>query len=224
MTSSLEQLLESQSLLTSNCPKLKIKDWEEDASDSSQDSEIDLLDSDEDDHFSIHSSKPKSQLRKVESRARWDEDMRMVGFMAEQGALVLVDSDDVVLSLKKNMYLMDSLQIYKRLKSLGFIGRHCVKWTLKNDKQHGTTPTGAEDPKDHSKISIAVLGLGERLSITEGLREMRINNHTKPTFDVYLPNNKFKKSSPGEPDFVVYLTRIEIRCKGVDDFMPCFFL
>ncbi|KAK7839438.1 hypothetical protein CFP56_018033 [Quercus suber] len=32
-------------------------------------------------------------------------------------------------------------------------------------------------------------------------------NEARPVFDVYLPNSKFRKSSPGDPSFVICLTR-----------------
>ncbi|MCL7047983.1 hypothetical protein MKW94_012311 [Papaver nudicaule] len=136
-------------------------------------------------------------------------------FMAERGALVLVNNNDVVLSIG-DMYWMlseckngccgDSFKAYKHLKSLGYIvGRHGVQWTLKNDKQHASTSTVVGDSKDSNGISVSVLEEG--FSISNGLRDMHINGEAKPTFDVYLPNSKFKKSSPGEPYFLAYLTR-----------------
>ncbi|KAI3992811.1 hypothetical protein MKX01_021406 [Papaver californicum] len=156
-------------------------------------------------------------------------------FMAELGALVLVNSDDMVLSLgdmyamlteRKNGCSWDSFKAHEHLKSLGYIVvRHGIQWTLKKDKQHCSTPTGVRDSKDSDGVSIC--GLEEEFSITNGLRDMHFKNEAKPAFDVYLPNNKFKKSSPGEPDFVVYVAReddpplkaeiedLNTRCKGV---------
>ncbi|KAI3975222.1 hypothetical protein MKX01_017541 [Papaver californicum] len=241
---------------------MEVRDWEV-SSDGTQDSVVNLQDSDEDELLSMSGSIPKLQVRKAKSKARWDLEMRMAEvlekkgrcwattgivrngntylsieeavFMAELGALVLVNSDDMVLSLG-DMYAMlterksgcswDSFKAYEHLKSLGYIvGRHGIQWTLKKDKQHCSTATGVGDLKDSNGVSIS--GLEEESSITDGLRDMHINNETKPTFDVYLPNNKFKKSSPGEPDFVVYVTReddpplkaeiedLNTRCKGV---------
>ncbi|KAI3912034.1 hypothetical protein MKW98_007561 [Papaver atlanticum] len=245
---------------------MEVKDLEA-SSDGTQDSEVNLQDSDDDELLSMSGSIPKLQIRKVKSKARWDSEMKMaevlekkggcwattgivrnsitylwieeIMFMAELGSLVLVNSDDSLLSLG-DMYAMlteqksgcswDSFKAYVHLKSLGYIvGRHGVQWTMKKDKQHGSTPSGVGDAKDSNGISIS--GLEEEFSITDCLRDMHINNEAKPTFDVYLPNNKFKKSSPGEPDFVVYATReddppskaeiesLKTRCKGA--FMIC---
>ncbi|KAI3900892.1 hypothetical protein MKW92_041890 [Papaver armeniacum] len=240
---------------------MEVKDWEV-ASDGTQDSEVDLQDSDDDELLSMSGSIPKLQIRKVKSKARWDSEMKMAEvlekkgrcwattgivrnsntylsieetvFMAELGALVLVNSDDSLLSLgdmyaklteQKSGCSWDSFKAYVHLKSLGYIvGRHGVQWTMKKDKQHGSTHSGVGDSKDSNGVSIS--GLEEEFSITDCLRDMHINNEVKPTFDVYLPNNKFKKSSPGEPDFVVYVTReddppskaeiesLKTRCKG----------
>ncbi|KAI3848945.1 hypothetical protein MKW92_051785 [Papaver armeniacum] len=240
---------------------MEVKDWEV-ASDGTQDSEVNLQDSDDDELLSMSGSIPKLQIRKVKSKARWDSEMKMAEvlekkgrcwattgivrnsntylsieetvFMAELGALVLVNSDDSLLSLgdmyaklteQKSGCSWDSFKAYVHLKSLGYIvGRHGVQWTMKKDKQHGSTPSGVGDSKDSNGVSIS--GLEEEFSITDCLRDMHINNEVKPTFDVYLPNNKFKKSSPGEPDFVVYVTReddppskaeiesLKTRCKG----------
>ncbi|KAI3925739.1 hypothetical protein MKX01_003298 [Papaver californicum] len=241
---------------------MEVKVWDV-SSDGTQDSEVELLDTDEDEHLFMSGCIPKLQQRKAISKARWDLEMSMaeviekkgkcwattgivrnresylsIGetlFMAEQGALLLVNSDGMVLSLS-DMYDMlteqksgcswDSFQAYKHLKSLGYIvSRHGVQWTMKNDK-HCSTPTCVADSKDSSGMSATELEEG--FSITGCLRNMHIDYEAKPAFDVFLPNSKFRKSSPGEPDFVVYLTRednppsnaeiedIEARCKGVD--------
>ncbi|XP_026415970.1 uncharacterized protein LOC113311345 [Papaver somniferum] len=147
-------------------------------------------------------------------------------------------TDDMVLSLT-DMYFMlnegrngctwDSFLVYKHLKSRGYIvGRHGVQWTLKNES-YPSTPTCIGDSKNSSGISVNELEQG--FEITDGFRNMQMNNAAKPVFDLYLPSNKFKKSSPGVPDSVVYLTtrgddsppqlskeeieELEIRCKGV---------
>ena len=43
-------------------------------------------------------------------------------------------------------------------------------------------------------------------SIVGPFNNMHINE-ARPVFVVYLPNSKFRKSSPGDPSFVIYLTR-----------------
>ncbi|KAI3991862.1 hypothetical protein MKX01_012807 [Papaver californicum] len=241
---------------------MEVNDWDI-SSDGTQDSEVELQDTDEDEHLFMSGCIPKLQQRKAKSKAPWDLETRMAEviekkgrcwattgivrngdtylsieetlFMAERGALLLVNSDGMVLSLS-DMYDMlterksgcswDSFQAYKHLKSLGYIvSRHGVQWTMKNDK-HCSTPTCAGDSKDSSGMSVTKLEEG--FSITDDLRNMHINYEAKPVFDVFLPNRKFRKSSPGEPDFVVYLTRednppskaeiedLEARFKGVD--------
>ncbi|KAJ0771075.1 putative tRNA-splicing endonuclease, subunit Sen54 [Helianthus annuus] len=45
-------------------------------------------------------------------------------------------------------------------------------------------------------------------------------NEVRPVFDVYPPNSKFRKSSPGEPMFILCVSSeliedIEGRCEGI---------
>ena len=47
---------------------------------------------------------------------------------------------------------------------------------------------------------------GASNDITKLLKEMQIDGIT-PSFEVYLPNSKFKKSSPGSPTFLLCLLR-----------------
>ncbi|KAI3858217.1 hypothetical protein MKW92_024067 [Papaver armeniacum] len=211
-------------------------------SDGTQDSEIELQDSDEDEHL----------FMKAKSKACWDSGMRMAKVIEMKGrcwgttgivrnsktylgSLLLVDCDGMVLCLSdmygmltewKNGCSWDSFQAYKHLKSLGYIvSRHGVQWTVKNDK-HCSAPTCVKDLKEISGMSVTELEKG--FSITDGLRNMHIIGEAQPAFDVFLPNSKFRKSSPGEPDFVVYITRednppskaeiedLEAMGKGVD--------
>ncbi|RZC49505.1 hypothetical protein C5167_017923 [Papaver somniferum] len=240
---------------------MEVKDWEV-SSDGTQDSEVNLQDSDEDEHLFMFDCIPKLQQRKAKSKVCWDSEMRMAKviemkgrcwgttgivrnsetylsieetlFMAERGALLLVNSDDMVLSLRdmygmlrewKNGCSWDSFQPYKHLKSLAYIvSRHGVPWTMKNHK-HCTSPTCVRDSNNGSALSGTELEEG--ISITDGLGNMHINYEAKPTFDVFSPNRKFRKCAPGEPNFVVYLTRednlpskeeiedLVARCKGV---------
>ncbi|KAG4927844.1 hypothetical protein JHK85_054330 [Glycine max] len=47
------------------------------------------------------------------------------------------------------------------------------------------------------------MGMGE---VIEKNGKMWIN-YLRPDFDVYLPNSRFRKSSPGDPSFLLYLSR-----------------
>lgn len=241
---------------------MEVTDWEV-SSDGTQNLEVDLQDSDDDELLFMSDCIPKLQQRKAKSKACWDSEMRMAKviemkgrcwgttgivrnsetylsieetlYMAERGALLLVDSDGMVLCLSdmygmltewKNGCSWDSFQAYKHLKSLGYIvSRHGVQWTVKNDK-HCYDPTCVRGLKEISGMSVTELEEG--FSITDGLRNMHIIGEAQPAFDVFLPNSKFRKSSPGEPDSVVYITRednppskaeiedLEAMGKGVD--------
>ena len=97
----------------------------------------------------------------------------------------------------------DAFQAYKHLKSLGYIvGRHGVPWTMKNS---GTCDTTVPPSVVHTDQSFNRID-GTCSDITKLLKEMHIDG-ISPSFEVYLPNSKFKKSSPGAPSFLLYLLR-----------------
>ncbi|XP_038883355.1 uncharacterized protein LOC120074337 [Benincasa hispida] len=133
-------------------------------------------------------------------------------FLIEVGALHLLDHDNSSLSLEdvykkiaegKNGCLWEQFEVYRHLKSLGFIvGKHKVPWSLKSvrDGSNISSPSsienkGASDVKSEDERSISELLDGIQLE------------EVMPIFDVFLPHNKFRKSSPGDPNFMVYLTR-----------------
>lgn len=120
-------------------------------------------------------------------------------YLSEIGELqILGDKDDTVIPLKdlyekiaeeKSGCCWENYEAYKYLKSLGYIiGRHGVPWTSK-DAAAVSTPTGEEES--------ACAGD----TVTKLLGDMQICE-ARAVFDVYLPNSRFKKSSPGEPSFV----------------------
>lgn len=186
-------------------------------------------------------SASKLQFRKEISRARWDEAMGMgeviekkgslwtttgviwngklychieeILFLAERGALLLLDVDDTGLSIKdiykkiaegKYGCSWESFEAYKHLKLLGYIvGRHGLPWSMKNKmiccNNNLLQSTSDIDGRSDGEV-------GESIPIIQLLKDMQINDVT-PTFDVYLPNSKFRKSSPGDPCFLLCLVR-----------------
>ncbi|CAN1256422.1 tRNA-splicing endonuclease subunit Sen54 [Linum perenne] len=143
-------------------------------------------------------------------------------FMAEVGALHLMDSGNLQFSFQdmyekvaeeKNGCCGELFEAYRHLKSLGYIvGRHGIPWTMKGVKSNNNVVVD-----DESKVME---------SISEMLSKLQIDG-LKPVFDVYLPNSKFRKSSPGEPCFLLCLIRnsklpsraeiedLESRCGGI---------
>ncbi|KAL5701491.1 hypothetical protein ACHQM5_026819 [Ranunculus cassubicifolius] len=127
-------------------------------------------------------------------------------FLAERGALLVLDANDAILTLK-HMYEMvsdggngcswDSFKAFRHLKSLGYIvGRHETPWILKHNKRD-----------IHENSGISDIKLEENFSITK----------LKPVFDIYLPNSNFRKSSPGAPGFVLCLARYPPSKAEMDD-------
>lgn len=131
--------------------------------------------------------------------------------MAERGELSVLDFDDSSISLG-DLYAKvakatsgccwESFQVYRHLKSLGYIvQRHGNPWTMKSAKNESASAVGVPQIK-----VITEPNCGGPCLINELLNNMRIEE-VRPAFDVYLPNSKFRKSSPGNPSFVLCVTR-----------------
>lgn len=135
----------------------------------------------------------------------------------ERGALLLLDTSDKVLDLKyiymrlaegKCGCTWESLEAYKHLKSLGYIiRRHGVPWTMKNEKgccssiSHSVCMPVMEDKKGKSdKVK------EEDVPIVQMVKQIAIDD-IKLDYDVYLPDSKFRKTSPGDPNFILCLHR-----------------
>jgi len=131
----------------------------------------------------------------------------------ELGALHLVDSENRSISIiemyekvsgRKAGCCWELLDAYRHLKSLGYIiGRHNVAWSLKSirSSQKQVALEGTEESKQ-----IVDMGSKVELSLSKLFGELKIND-LKPDFDIYLPDSRFRKSSPGDPNFLLYLSR-----------------
>ncbi|KAF7819053.1 tRNA-splicing endonuclease subunit Sen54-like isoform X1 [Senna tora] len=213
------------------------------------DDEAFLQNSDEEEHHFSSGSLPKLQFRSVKSKACWNDEMEMgeviekkgklwvttgivrsgktyssieeTLYLMELGALHLLDNCDTCISLtdiyrkiagRNDGCCWELFDVYRHLKSLGYIvGRHGVAWSLKGSKS------------DHKPVALE--GSKDELSINELFSELQINE-LRPDFDVYLPNNRFRKSSPGDPSFLLHLSRgdppsraeievLERQCSGI---------
>ncbi|KAJ0988889.1 hypothetical protein J5N97_007245 [Dioscorea zingiberensis] len=133
-------------------------------------------------------------------------------FLAERGALVLSGMDDATLNIKE-IYMKiaegnhkcswESFVAYRHLKLLGYIvGRHCVPWTNKIN----TSCCYSDSFKGTSEKEVGFGEAEENIPIIHQFENMQIHEII-PTFDVYLPNSKFRKSSPGKPSFHLCLLR-----------------
>uniref|UniRef100_A0A1J3E000 tRNA-splicing endonuclease subunit Sen54 n=1 Tax=Noccaea caerulescens TaxID=107243 RepID=A0A1J3E000_NOCCA len=199
------------------------KDWE---GSSSSENEAGFP-NDDDEEFHSGGSGPRLQFRVGSSKARWIAELRMAEVEVKRGKLwtttgiirsgkaycfieealylseigelqILGDKDDTVIPLKdlyekiaegKSGCCWENYEAYRYLKSLGYIiGRHGVPWTSK-DAAAVSTPSGEEESVCASD------------TVTKLLGDMQICE-ARAVFDVYLPNSRFKKSSPGEPNFV----------------------
>ncbi|KAJ6421202.1 hypothetical protein OIU84_028557 [Salix udensis] len=134
-------------------------------------------------------------------------------FLAEIGALLVMDDNDECLALKdiykktageRNGCSWELFEVYKHLKSLGYIvGRHGVPWSLKG-VENNSEPCSSQGTIQNNRVVGA-----EENSITcvvQMLSNLQVDE-LRLNFDVYLPNSKFRKSSPGDPAFLLCLVR-----------------
>ncbi|KAG8062423.1 hypothetical protein GUJ93_ZPchr0003g18342 [Zizania palustris] len=191
----------------------------------------------------VPSPSSRVQFRKVVSHARWVEDagaaevvdskgklwlttgvnrdgklyynVEEIGFLAERGALVLLDDEGETIGMEEIYKKIAggnygcswvAFQAYKHLKLLGYIiGRYGVPWTVKHSHTRGITDSSTS-VVDTDQSFDRVGGAGACNDITKSLKEMCIES-IHPSFQVYLPNSKFKKTSPGDPSFFLCLLR-----------------
>jgi len=78
------------------------------------------------------------------------------------------------------------------------IGEH-----KKSHRQHDF----AHSNKSISHFSFLTNAFRALVSICHKLFGKLQINYLRPDFDVYLPNSRFRKSSPGDPSFLLYLSR-----------------
>ncbi|XP_043690680.1 tRNA-splicing endonuclease subunit Sen54-like isoform X1 [Telopea speciosissima] len=238
---------------------MEVEDWAA-SSDGTADSDVYLQDTDDEEIQYESGSFPKLQFRKNKSKACWDAEMGMaevmekkgriwttmgvvrrsktycfieeILYLAQIGALVLLDAYDTVLSLKdicekvaegKNGCHWEAFEAYRHLKSLGYIvSRHGVPWTMKSVQSFSDSAC-LEGITESNEI--ADRKSEDELSIISLFKDLHINE-LRLGFDVYLPNSKFRKSCPGDPSFILCLTsgqpplraeleNLEKKCNGI---------
>ncbi|KAJ3681237.1 hypothetical protein LUZ60_015726 [Juncus effusus] len=179
-----------------------------------------------------NSSVSKPQFRSEVSRAKWIDEIGMgeiiekkgsiwtntgiirnsklychieeIGFLAERGALILLDErdnllklEDIYAKLAKGLFgcTFESFEAYRHLKSLGYvIVRHGLSWSKKEENRNPNSNSPPETEETNPDL------------ISERIKELQIGA-IKPSFDIYLPNSKFRKTNPGNPNFILCLVR-----------------
>ncbi|CAK8578787.1 unnamed protein product [Lathyrus sativus] len=134
-------------------------------------------------------------------------------YLMELGALHLVDNENTSISLiemynkvagRESGCCWELFEAYRHLKSLGYIiGRHGVAWSLKSVRS-----SQKQVALEVTEESTQLVDMGSKLelSISKLFGDLKISD-LKPDFDVYLPDSRFRKSSPGDPNFLLYLSR-----------------
>ncbi|KAL0408111.1 UNVERIFIED_CONTAM: hypothetical protein Sradi_1745500 [Sesamum radiatum] len=133
-------------------------------------------------------------------------------YLGEVGALNILNSDDAPILLSniygklaedKNRHgcSWESFEVYRHLKFLGYIvGRCGVPWSMKSVKMKIDAREGMAEYESSSGG-----GSIDNSFITEMFGNLHFGE-TRPVFDVYPPNSKFRKSCRGTPSFVLCLT------------------
>lgn len=134
-------------------------------------------------------------------------------YLMELEAVDLLDNGDRSISLIEMYKKVDGrkfgccwelFEAYRHLKSLGYIvRRHGVAWSLKNIRSSlkSSDLEGTEESRQLVDMVTTV-----KHSIDKLFGDLKIND-LKPDFDVYLPNKRFRKSSPGIPNYLMCLSR-----------------
>lgn len=194
------------------------EDWVVSSEEAScDDVDVDVDDADGDENYFTAMDMPKLQLR-------WNDEMGMAEvvenkggmwrtmgivrggklfssieetlFLAERGELSLSDANECPIPLEdiykkithgKYGCSWESFEVYKHLRTLGYIiRRHGTQWSVKSTKEK----------------MVPNQNFDEQNIIYKSFDDMSISE-LNPAFDVYTPNSKFKKSSPGDPSFVL---------------------
>ncbi|KAJ9189924.1 hypothetical protein P3X46_001172 [Hevea brasiliensis] len=220
---------------------MEVEDWETSSAELS-DTEANLKDTNDEDLYYTPGSLPKLQFRSDISKARWDDEMGMaevvekkgklwtttgivrngkiycsieeILFLAELGALLLLDDKDIHFSLKdiygktvdeKNGCCWELFEVYRHLKSLGYIiQRHGVPWSMKGIKSNCNFDSFQGTSENNGVIIDTELK--DSAVVVESLSNLQVDE-LRPNFDIYLPNSKFRKTSPGDPAFLLCLIR-----------------
>lgn len=121
----------------------------------------------------------------------------------ELGALLLVDNGDTSISLIEIYEKIASgkfgccWELFEAYRHLKFLGVWRVLEVPKKNVALECTEESKHLVDMDSKVDI---------SINKLFGDLKIND-LKPDFDVYLPNSRFRKSSPRDSSFLLYLFR-----------------
>ncbi|CAB4279331.1 unnamed protein product [Prunus armeniaca] len=134
-------------------------------------------------------------------------------FLVEKGHLRLLDDSGTSTSLEdifmkisdeNNRWYWEEFQAYRKLKSLGYIvGQYGIPWSTIGVKSKCEFVSSQGCPKIDEAVDFET----NDTSSSNGLFNEMQSNEARPVFDVYAPNKNFKKSSPGDPCFVLCFTR-----------------
>uniref|UniRef100_A0A0R0KIQ0 tRNA-splicing endonuclease subunit Sen54 N-terminal domain-containing protein n=1 Tax=Glycine max TaxID=3847 RepID=A0A0R0KIQ0_SOYBN len=156
---------------------------------------------------------PKLQFRNVKSKGCWNEEVGMGDIIEKNGKMWvttgIVRSGKIYSSIEETLYLME-------LGALDLLdnGGRSISLTETYEKvASGKSGCCWElfDVYRHLKSIGYIIGrhgVAWSLKSIKLFGEMQVND-LRPDFDVYLPNSRFRKSCPGDPSFLLYLSRVQ---------------
>ncbi|KAL2934509.1 putative tRNA-splicing endonuclease subunit sen54 [Bienertia sinuspersici] len=145
-------------------------------------------------------------------------------FLVQIGALLLVDEKNTTISLREIYSKVaeekcgcswEGFKVYEHLRSLGYIvGRLGIPWSLKSSRSCSNN-NKAQNIVDSTFIAESFKDLqpNEVKLLCEDYLPNKLKKMSReesefvvhlPVYEVYLPNSQFKKTCPGDPNFVVY--------------------
>ncbi|XWS66318.1 hypothetical protein CRYUN_Cryun05aG0189500 [Craigia yunnanensis] len=149
----------------------------------------------------------KLQFRKDISKALWVDDLAMAEVVEKKGkmwvTMGIVRSGNTYCSIEETLFLIEigalhlldemgiCLSFKEVYEKLSYEKSGCF-WELFEGSQERN-----ESLEKESKDKNSIIELFNNMQIIE----------VSPAFDVFLPNSKFRKSSPGDPSFLLYLSR-----------------
>ncbi|GAV65090.1 LOW QUALITY PROTEIN: hypothetical protein CFOL_v3_08605, partial [Cephalotus follicularis] len=101
---------------------------------------------------------------------------------------------------EKNGCCWERFEVYRHLKSHYIIRWHSAPWSIKTTK--GVNLNNETVSVQSTAEGSGVMGIVSKDSSNNELFSSMQINEVGPVFDVFLPNSKFRKSSPGDPSFI----------------------
>ncbi|KAH7545133.1 hypothetical protein FEM48_Zijuj01G0060800 [Ziziphus jujuba var. spinosa] len=171
--------------------------WESSMGEESDDEcHVQYTNDDDKEHSFASGLGSKLQTRSIVSKACWNPLMEMAEVIIQKGSLW--KTSGIVRSGMTYCFIEEVFQVKLLLKG--------VHKAFKCKKQVANRSNDCVSSKCSPESGLIDLESKDNSSIIGMFCGIQINE-SMPNFDVYLPNKKFRKSSPGDPSFILCFTR-----------------